>query len=489
MENSRNSEVLVEGEYSKEKAPENDMIEKDSLTDTAERSEGKKSIIFKETPYRWYVVISFFLLTFANGLQWVTFSSCSKNFGEAYGMESWEVNMFSLIYMIIYPFVCIPEGHLVDAYSTRLGLILGALFTLLGGGLKCLVNYSMWFAFLGQISAGLFQPALLNSPGKIAANWFGENSRTVICTICCISDMIGILVGYVFHIPFIDNDSTGEKYKSQFYNYIFWEFILNIGFCLPTFFIIKDKPDIPPSPTQIEQDKPGLRESLKLLFTNKRFIYLLISSLFIVGYYDIYSTIINNYLAEYRISDNESSYIYFVSSIVGIIVSVVLSFLVDKYKKFKLFMVILVFFGIVFQSLFTILLELSLTKPINPFLIGMVMYTLISAVVIPFFTIGMNYACEITYPVGESINGGIMMTMSQLSGISGTFGCDALIKNENYPKYLTNVILLGFFVITAVFVCLFDDHLKRNEIDQKGLQQPKGETFKEAALEEENEDK
>ena len=54
---------------------------------------------YGETKYRWFVMVAFFTLTFANGLQWVTFSSCADNFSEAYNMPSWKVNMFSLMYM------------------------------------------------------------------------------------------------------------------------------------------------------------------------------------------------------------------------------------------------------------------------------------------------------------------------------------------------------------------------------------------------------
>lgn len=427
---------------------------------------------YGETPYRWYVVVAYFLLTFANGLQWVTFSSCATNFGEAYDMPSWKVNMFSLIYMIIYPFVCIPQGYLVDGYSTRLGLMIAAACTLVGAGLKCLVNKSMACVFIGQILAGLFQPAILNSPGKVAANWFREDIRTVICTICCISDTIGILVGFVFHIPFISDDAKGEEYKDQFFNYCLGEFILNIVFCIPTFFIFKNKPDIPPSPSQVEEEKPPLGKSLKMLFTNIRFIYLLIATCFVVGYYDVYGTILNSYLALYDISDNQASWIYFVSSILGIIASLVISALLDKYKKFKIFMISLAVLGLIFQALFTLLLELSLHhKSIHAFASAMVLYTLVTMILIPFYTIGMNYACEITYPVGESINGGIMMTMSQLSGIAGTFGCDALINKHEGAKYASNVLLLIFFVIATIFVFLFDEKLDRNEKDVEGRKQ------------------
>ena len=77
----------------------------------------------------------------------------------------------------------------------------------------------------------------------------------------------------------------------------------------------------------------------------------------------------------------------------------------------------------------------------------------------------MNYACEITYPVGESINGGIMISASQISGIAGTFLCDYFINNYQEKKWISNLILSLFFVVGCIFVFLFDDRLDRHEID------------------------
>jgi Na+/melibiose symporter-like transporter len=146
-----------------------------------------------------------------------------------------------------------------------------------------------------------------------------------------------------------------------------------------------------------------------------------------------------------------------------------MSWLLDKYKKFKLFMIVMAIVGSVFQALLTLLLELSVNhKSVNAYAVGMVMYSLVNAIVIPFYTIGMNYACEITYPVGESINGGIMMSMSQISGIAGTFLCDHLINHQEKKKYLSNIVLLGFFVIACIFVFLFDEKLDRHEVDAQG---------------------
>ena len=410
------------------------------------------NIQYKETPYRWYVMIAYCLTVFANGFQWVTFSAIATDFSDNYEVPSWKVNMFSLMYMIIYPFVCIPEGWLIDNYSTRLGIIIAAATTLIGAGLKMFINKdtSLACCFVGQFFSGLFQPALLNSPGKIAANWFREDIRTVICTICCLADTVG--------------------FKDQTFNYILSEFILNIVFCIPAFFIFKDKPDIPPSPSQSDEnaEKIDLITSLKMLFTNKRFIYLLMATLFVVGYYDVMGTIINSLFDLYGITGQQSSVIYAVSSVAGMIASLIISWLLDKYKKFKMFQIILCLSGTVLQALFTFLMELAKKKDFSAYAIGLVLYTLVNMIVVPFYTIGMNYACEITYPVGESINGGIMMTMSQLSGIGGTFLCDHFINhNENKP-WISNVILLGFFAVSCIFVFLFDEKLNRQEVDQAG---------------------
>ena len=435
-------------------------------------TENQPIVQYKETPYRWYVMVAYCLTVFANGFQWVTFSAIATKFGEHYDTPSWKVNMFSLIYMIIYPFVCIPEGYLIDNYSTRLGIIIASATTLLGAGLKMFVNKDTTLAccFVGQFFSGLFQPALLNSPGKIAANWFREDIRTVICTICCLADTVGIFVGFLWNMAFIDEDAPRDKYRDQVFNYILSEFILNIVFCLPAFFIFKDKPDIPPSPSQSDDkiEKIPLLKSLKMLFTNIRFIYLLIATLFVVGYYDVMGTIINSLFDNYGITGNQSNIIYAVSSVAAMLASLLISWLLDKYKKFKLFMIILCISGTVLQALFTFLLELAKSKDFSAYAISLVLYTLVNIIVVPFYTIGMNYACEITYPVGESINGGIMMTMSQLSGIGGTFLCDHFINHYSNKPWISNAILLGFFAISCIFVFLFDEKLDRQEIDKAG---------------------
>jgi len=58
-------------------------------------------------------------------------------------------------------------------------------------------------------------------------------------------------------------------------------------------------------------------------------------------------------------------------------------------------MIILSLSGTIFHALFTFLLEFVESKKLNAYAIGLVLYSLINIRVVSFFTIGMNYACEI----------------------------------------------------------------------------------------------
>ena len=80
----------------------------------------------------------------------------------------------------------------------------------------------------------------------------------------------------------------------------------------------------------------------------------------------------------------------------------------------------------------------------------------------------MNYACEITYPVGESLNGGIMVSLNQISGFIFGLICQAFIDDFPKKKYISNVFLILPYIVADIFVFLFDEKLDRQEVDERG---------------------
>ena len=79
-----------------------------------------KEIKYGEIPYRWFFLVSYCLLNFVNQMQWVCFSAILTDFSKNYNKPQWKINMFSLIYMIVYPIVCIPQAWMLDKFSIKI---------------------------------------------------------------------------------------------------------------------------------------------------------------------------------------------------------------------------------------------------------------------------------------------------------------------------------------------------------------------------------
>ena len=162
-------------------------ISKEDLKDKNNTNENgdKESLKVEFSRYAILIVIIFFLLNFINGMHWVTFASCAAKFGKFYNLTDLEVDILSLVFMALYLFTSYPCSWIIDKKSMRWGLNISAILLIIGAFLKIFINKSIAFAYIGQIITALFQPAILNSPAKLAATWFNEKWRVLITSICC----------------------------------------------------------------------------------------------------------------------------------------------------------------------------------------------------------------------------------------------------------------------------------------------------------------
>lgn len=156
------------------------FINKESSTDSSiiqdkiliEQQSNIKGI--KESLYRFVVISLYCCLGFCIGMQWVTFIAVSTRFSEEYNIDSLAVDLFSIIFMLVYPIATFPSSYVIDNINLRYGLTFAATFTMIGAGLKALLYKGLVFTYLGQTLAAIAQPFILNSPGKIAAVWFRD---------------------------------------------------------------------------------------------------------------------------------------------------------------------------------------------------------------------------------------------------------------------------------------------------------------------------
>jgi len=424
----------------------------------------KKSINVKLTFYRYIIVIIYFFLNFINGVHWVTFASCSAKFGKFYHLDNYLVDTFSLLFMFLYPFGCVPEAYLIDNISMRIGLTISALFLIIGAFLKIFINTSIIFAYIGQFFTAIFQPAILNSPGKIASTWFDDKSRALVTSICCVSNTIGVMFGYIIHDFIIEENIVNPKiWRESFEFYLLIEFIITIILCIFFICLMRNKPKNPPSISQNNYVPMPLKEGIKALRSNINFIKILISLTCIVGFINIFGTIFNSYMALYKIKDSTATYTAAAANFLGIIAALVVGKIIDKSKKYKIAMIVC---NII--SLLIFIITLILMETVNKKYLGItsfICYTLVIGSSVPIYTSGMDFVCEITYPVGESISEGVIMTCNQIMGIIGILICDSFRTHLKQYKFLTNLFCIFLFIISCVTLFFVNPELVRNKED------------------------
>ena len=415
----------------------------------SEKIEDQDNIV-QLTPYRYVIVIIYCLLNFINGMHWITFASCAAKFGKFYHLSNFQVDMLSLIFMFLYLFLSIPEAYLMDNISMRKGLNISAGLLIIGSYLKILINTSISWAYIGQVLTALFQPAILNSPAKIAATWFDEKSRVLVTSICCSSNTIGVMFGYLIHTFVMEENIVNPKmFKNGFEKYLLVEAFIST-LCGGLFIaLMKNKPKHPPSISQEVKSLP-FRQGLRRLKSEKNFILLCISLACVVGYLNIVATIFNAYMAMYKITDNQASYISAIANILGIINAVLIGAIIDKYKKYKLLIIICNIISLSCYVITTVLIETIKTKYL--YLIAGFGYTLIIMFAVPIYTSGMDFVCELTFGVGESTSEGVIMLSNQAVGIVGIFITDLLRTNLKRYKYWTNVFGILLFLISLIFL-------------------------------------
>lgn len=127
-------------------------------------------------------------------------------------------------YLICYVFINFPSNWVLDVKGIKKGIITGSVFTAIGAGIRCLVNYSFQFVIIGQFMCAIAQPFIMNAPTKIATRWFLPKNvktflsqRSLALALLTVVNIVGTAVGFVIPTIFVETDDSvsGDKYTSN----------------------------------------------------------------------------------------------------------------------------------------------------------------------------------------------------------------------------------------------------------------------------------
>lgn len=290
--------------------------------------------------------------------------------------------------------------------------------------------------------------------------------RALITSLLALGNVIGTLIGMIFNSFFFnDKKVTIIEYKNSLFNYLLAECIICAIFSLVPIIFLKSKPSCPPSMSQKIMKVPLFSDSIKMLFKNKNFMCLNITFTIIVGYFNLIGTILNQLLSAYNIQRSKINLIGGVGNVLGLLMSIISSLIVDRHKKYKPTFIAFCVIAISSQIILCILSEIFYYNELYSFIVWLICWSFILMACVPCYTIGMDYVCEITYPIGELISGGFILSCSQLLGILETYLSEYFLNTLD-KKYLINLMSCILFIFALLSLLFLDEKLVRNNIDE-----------------------
>ncbi len=156
---------------------------------------------FKVYGYRWVVLLVYFLLNAFMQVQWITFAPITSEAVSFYHVPALQIDLLSLIFMIVYIFVSFPASYIIDTWGIRIGIGIGAALLGVFGFMKGFCGSSYAMVVIAQIGIAIGQPFVLNSVTKVGVRWFPLHERATQAGISVLAQFVGIILAMALTPP------------------------------------------------------------------------------------------------------------------------------------------------------------------------------------------------------------------------------------------------------------------------------------------------
>ncbi|KAK9380909.1 major facilitator superfamily domain-containing protein [Kockiozyma suomiensis] len=319
----------------------------DNMSGSSQPSQDSKAVVindpveeFSQAPVyrsykrRWYGLVALMLLNIVASWAWLTFAPISSNVADFYNLNSESpVNWLSTVILFTYPIGSVPCAYTLHRRGVKAAMAVSAILLIVGSwirvaGVKCNDGKgSFGVLMFGQIIIGLGQPFSLNAPSYYTDMWFTSKSRVSANALASLSNPLGGAIGQLVSPAFVTE-------TSQFSNSVLWVSIIATILCLPAFFI-PSRPPLPPCPSAANPKLP-IPKSFKLLITNRRFIVIFLIFSILVGYFNSFSSLINQIMEPYGYSSDDAGIDGAILIVVGLVFSAIMSPILDRTHSFVL---------------------------------------------------------------------------------------------------------------------------------------------------------
>lgn len=253
----------------------------------------------------------------------------------------------------------------------------------------------------GQILIGLAQPFVLAAPTRYSDLWFSERGRVSATAVASLANPLGGALGQLIG-PF------WATQPSEVPNMVLYTAILSSIASIPSFFL----PAAPPTPPSASSSLPktNLRDTLRGLSRNKTFYLILLPFGVYVGFFNAFSSLINQILEPYSFSESDAGICGALLILIGLVAAAVTSPIIDRTKAYTTAIKILIPFVAVSYLIFIWMPETRNLAP--PYLIASVLGAASFALV----PIALEFLVEVTWPASPEASSTICWASGQLLG-------------------------------------------------------------------------
>ena len=384
--------------------------------------------------YRWVVLLVFFIINALMQMQWITFAPITSEAVAFYKVPAMQIDLLSLIFMIVYLFVSIPASYIIDTWGIRIGIGIGAVLMGVFGFMKGFYGASYNMVVIAQIGIAVGQPFVLNSITKVGVRWFPLHERATQAGISVLAQFLGIIIAMVL------TPALFKMYGMEKMLMIYG--IVTLAGAVIFLLLNKENPPTPPCPPG-HDERIGVFAGMKHIFKQRDMIYLLLVFFIALGIFNAVTTWVEQIIGPRGFTITDAGITGALMMVGGIVGASILPVLSDKLRKRKPFLVI--------STLCAIPGLVGLTFA------GSYIPLIASSFVFGFFLmaagpIGFQYSAEICYPAPEATSQGLLMLAGQISGIIFVFGMD--IASAGGASKTPAMVVFIALMIVSVFLCI-----------------------------------
>jgi MFS family permease len=380
--------------------------------------------------YRWVVLLVYFLVNALMQLQWIIFAPITSEAVKFYNVPAMQIDLLSLIFMVVYIFVSFPASYIIDTWGIRIGIGIGAVLMGVFGFMKGFYGANYDMVVIAQIGIAIGQPFVMNAVTKVGVRWFPLHERATQAGLSVLAQFVGIIIAMVLTPPLFK--MYGMEKMLMIYG------IVTLAGAVIFILFNREHPPTPPCPPG-HDERIAVFAGLKHILKQKDMIYLIIVFFIALGIFNAITTWIEQIVSPRGFTIAEAGIVGALMMIGGIIGASILPVLSDKLRKRKLFMVIGAIgaipgiVGMTYAGSYWLLLAAG-------FVFG---FFLLSAAPICY-----QYGAEICYPAPEATSEGLLLLAGQISGIIFIFGMDILTA-ASASKTPAMLVFMALMIVSA----------------------------------------